>query len=85
MEFFVEKKNNDNNIRQEIGFKKGEIAQIYRPQHYNGPTLNIFHYKGYKVEIMENQRYDTDEIKVHILGQNVSKFLKINKYFLRRI
>jgi hypothetical protein len=85
MEFFIEKKNKDSNIIQEVGFKKGEIVQIYRPKNYTGPTLNIFHYKGYKVEILENQRYNTDEIKVYILGQNVSRYLKIDKSFLKRI
>ena len=85
MEFFVEKKTNDNFISEEVGFKKGEVVQIYRPQTYKGPNLSIFHYKGYKVEVLENQKYNKDDIKVIILATNSIRHLKVHKNFLRRI
>jgi hypothetical protein len=84
MEFFVEKKTNDNFVLEEVGFKKGEVVQIYRPQNYQGPNLSIFHYKGYKVEVLENQKYNKDEIKVIILATNAIRHLKVHKNFLRR-
>lgn len=82
MEFFAEKK--QNNKIDEVGLKRGEFVKIYRPLSYKGPTLDVFHYKGYTCEVIENQKYNSDEIHVRILCKNNLPVIKINKHFLTR-
>lgn len=85
MEFFTEKKQKHTNIIDDVGLKKGELVKIYRPPTYRGPSLNVFNYKGYNCEVVENQKYNSDEIYVRILCKNTFIVIKINKHFLSRI
>ncbi len=83
MEFFSHKKEFDQ--KTQIGFKKGELVRIYRPTEYKGPSLTIFHYKGYVAEIAENENYLSNDIYIKITGKNSISTIKVNKYFLKRI
>ena len=84
MEYFV-KKNKKTDIQEEIGFKKGEMVKIYRPSSYEGPSLNIFNYKGYICEIYKNQRYNNDTLFVRVLSINSFCIIKVHKNFLVRV
>lgn len=83
MEFFTE--NPQKHTIDEIGLKKGEIVKIYRPLSYQGPVLSVFNYKGYTCEVVETQKYNSDEIYVRILCKNNLPVIKVNKHFLKRI